>query len=853
VFRSVIYVILYGFIVPMLLARFFQPSLIAVAAPMVADGSPPCKRKADDDHSIENSHDRSSVCLGQINDQLSNEVSNTPASLSQAFTDVPKPSKFAHPRVEHTPKRSHSGYLLVDHEEHPSSDEDADEEIDLHLYNRYQTLVDRMQNVVLKRLSDPEFAGHHLVAAGIDKTHLYCELCTANINPKKRSRVVSHLGDVHLAHLTDFNNRQQALKKTSDLMMSHDSPRPSSTGDALRDAHRVLVLKWFLKGGVSKKQYEDALPLFENTVFPLCHIDQLMSYEGFVRYEHRMRLRQLLGPDDGPQFSIIFDGTTLYSEVYLVIIRYVNVSFEINEPVVRLCSLARSQTGNNIAILLNSTMNNTYRLPWLNVVSFICDNVQANQKAVRQVISESTQDRAILAGCLAHMFDHVGEKIIAPELQRCKTLLVELADAPALMDVWTTVIHEKHPPVPNKTRWWTSYETYAFWLLHWPDLERFLDLKIKSTSACLANLRLMRQDATLWALIQVQMTYVVEASRCFVQATYITESDGLTILRVGQIVDDILDQVKDFPLKQTHQMVERMVSRKISPPANILETDHDTASTTTDLESETILIDQSSRSLTQLAAGSKPDMSTAISKSPSSKAAKPTPEYVQTREKSSKSRIKSLRRAKNEEFASTSATNNVFLQSLIANAIQTPSDDDSNIRQQWHTMIDNAVIPALQYFVKTFQEDQARFSLLTQYRSTVILHPSNMSKLSIEEAQQATQRLVAFPFVTEADISAMAQECRIYLRLGQEFPIHFEPNPNLTKQRACEDLHILAWWRMHQAEIPRWAKVARAIFAIQPSSAKVERRFSTYKRIIKDKPAATEGLQEATMMLQDDD
>jgi len=65
------------------------------------------------------------------------------------------------------------------------------------------------------------------------------------------------------------------------------------------------------------------------------------------------------------------------------------------------------------------------------------------------------------------------------------------------------------------------------------------------------------------------------------------------------------------------------------------------------------------------------------------------------------------------------------------------------------------------------------------------------------------------------------------------------------------DINVLAWWEIHEQEIPNWAKACKKILLIQPSSVASERVFSLLENSFRDNQAcAMEDYIEASIMLQ---
>ena len=97
------------------------------------------------------------------------------------------------------------------------------------------------------------------------------------------------------------------------------------------------------------------------------------------------------------------------------------------------------------------------------------------------------------------------------------------------------------------------------------------------------------------------------------------------------------------------------------------------------------------------------------------------------------------------------------------------------------------------------------------------------------------EALVAFPFISQAEVEAMRTDLPAYLA-------------------ACEDTYAgidpLLWWRGH-TDIESWCNALRKVLLVQPSSAAAERVFSLLQNSFSDRQErALEDYIEAAIMLQ---
>jgi len=98
--------------------------------------------------------------------------------------------------------------------------------------------------------------------------------------------------------------------------------------------------------------------------------------------------------------------------------------------------------------------------------------------------------------------------------------------------------------------------------------------------------------------------------------------------------------------------------------------------------------------------------------------------------------------------------------------------------------------------------------------------------------------LRAFACVDQGDICQMQEELAQYTRLVLE-----------TNEEVRQD--IQQWFQAHQVALPGWARMAKRVFTMQPSSAAAERVFSRFNNTFGDQQtAALEDYIESCMMCQ---
>lgn len=809
---------------------------------------------------------------------------------SQRQTE-PKGSPVDHERVEHLPKTpmfKHPDLLF---------DKDPEELTPTELHQ-----LQTCQRFVKKRLQQDEY-NDGMVALGRHGTLLWCRYCSTDLDAQDISRLKEHFCPKHDSRKKIFLSGVTADTETRALLQHPDSP--IYVAPHLLDTYVVLLvfLRWVLACGIVQAQYDGLRALLAEVFnFKLCDLDQLRGLIPFVRFQEKMKAYNdiSIGGDIAPM-SIIFDGSTLHHETELFIARYITPDFRIRETLIDLRSLNKSQNMDTMQRLISDALNSIPNFNWSRLVAYVCDNVQTNISAVTNLMA--TMGRAVLAGCMSHMCDHVGDRLFAPELSYFKTLLIGITNSPTLMVVWQAGA-KSVPPVPNNTRWWTEAPFYDYWLDRWSTLEAFIVANIATQSEHYAGLRIVFGNKSAWRFLRFQMCVVAEAARFFVLATYITEGSGLVIVHVAKYMDDIIAKISSFRLPETEDVIERLVDEEYADMlANKqlprLPQQAESTSTTLPTSTSTMRANDSSQTIDQqLQRGlsvkdrlSNAEQSSATTP-PSAFTSPPThvlpsetihqstrkaeavtvptsakaSSAVNKKKGASTSKGQSNKGGKGSRYKADQIAQKAEQQSIGAHSADqsttnagTDLDEATavkdEIRRKYYQLVDQVVLPALQYFVKTFCQDPDRARLLQHYRHAAILNPQVAAKCPNADAlKEAVKKLECFPILTAPPehrhlLTRMQAECGTYLQYCQAYPITWASHEDRTMQRAAEDEAILEWWRRWGKDIPNLAFAARAIFSIAPSSGAVERKFSLFKRLFQDKPRALTDMQEAALLL----
>ena len=137
----------------------------------------------------------------------------------------------------------------------------------------------------------------------------------------------------------------------------------------------------------------------------------------------------------------LFEGTTHVCEALVVVLRFLDDEWHVQQCVCRLMLLASSMKGEEIARQLITALSTELGIASHLVVAAIHDRAAVNTVAMRTV--SILYDSLMAVGCFSHTLDHVGEKM--------NTLILE-----EFVKSWISLFaHSPKEPVENPK--WIAY------------------------------------------------------------------------------------------------------------------------------------------------------------------------------------------------------------------------------------------------------------------------------------------------------------------------------------------------------------------------------------------------------------
>ena len=360
----------------------------------------------------------------------------------------------------------------------------------------------------------------------VSNKKLFCSGCREQLSVKKSSL------ELHIKSLKHVKGKERLASKekrqldiSKSLKQYDNEVHPS--GETLPQStrvYRVNVVTALLKAGVCLSKSDSIRDLLEEYAYALTNSTHLRHLVPFILQDEISKLKQDIS---GRHVAIIFDGTTNVCEAFVIVLRYVDKEFVIQQRVCRLMLLAKSITGEEVARQLIVALSTELSIASNLVIAAMRDRASVNNVAMRtiSVLYNDIMD----IGCFSHTLDHVGERMKTPILDDFTKAWISLfAHSPKSRLAWRTQTGLSTPSY-SATRWWSRFEVIHQLLNTFGDLPAFLhdsDLPPATTGKLLQIL----DDEPTCRKLKMELAIVVDSMEPFVKATYSLEGDGPLVL-----------------------------------------------------------------------------------------------------------------------------------------------------------------------------------------------------------------------------------------------------------------------------------------------------------------------------------
>ena len=352
--------------------------------------------------------------------------------------------------------------------------------------------------------------------------HLFCSSCREVVSLKKS--VIAH----HIVSQKHNRGKERQKRATihdqsiSDALKAYDKsihPVGENLPEAVR-VRRVKVVQALLKAGIPLAKSDCLRELFEEDSTVLTSSANLRQLIPFILHEEVTEMKREI---EGRPISIIFDGTTHVCEAMVVVVRFMDDNWCIQQRVCRLMLLEKSLTGEEVARQIVSTISTELGTPSSCVIASARDRASVNDVAMRTV--GVVYSGLIDIGCFSHTLDHVGERVNAPNLDAFFKAWISLfSHSPKASLLWRTQTGLSSPSY-SSTRWWSKFEVLQQLHDAFGDAVTFLSNGELPKVTVTKMINILNNPATSRKL-KVELAVTVDAMSIFVRTTYNLEGDG---------------------------------------------------------------------------------------------------------------------------------------------------------------------------------------------------------------------------------------------------------------------------------------------------------------------------------------
>ena len=252
----------------------------------------------------------------------------------------------------------------------------------------------------------------------------------------------------------------------------------------------MRVVTTMLKAGVPLNKVDKFRDLLEESAMSLTTSSSLRQLLPFILQNEMCHLKNEI---KGKHVSVLFDGTTHVCEALVVMLRFVDNDWHVQQRVCRLMLLAKSMTGEELARQLITAISTELGIASNLVVAAMHDGAAVNVVAMRNV--SILYDGLMSVGCISHTLDHVGEKMKAPILEEFTKLWISLfSHSPKTRVMWRTLTGLT-PPSFSATRWWSRFEVMHQLFKAFGDVTPFLENPDLTSSASTRMMEIINNPA----------------------------------------------------------------------------------------------------------------------------------------------------------------------------------------------------------------------------------------------------------------------------------------------------------------------------------------------------------------------
>lgn len=199
----------------------------------------------------------------------------------------------------------------------------------------------------------------------------------------KSSVITGHVkSSKHNAGKSRLEAKKKQNMEIAEALKLHDD-KNNPKGESLPDnprVYRVKVVRTFLSASVPISKiplFRDFLRNFGYRLTDQCRMTDMVP---LILPQEKEKIKNEIA---GKYLSLIFDGTTRLGEVFVIVIRFVDSNWDIQQRLIKVQVLARSLSGEEIACEVINSLSLEYGVASEQILAVMHDCASTNMVAMR--------------------------------------------------------------------------------------------------------------------------------------------------------------------------------------------------------------------------------------------------------------------------------------------------------------------------------------------------------------------------------------------------------------------------------------------------------------------------------------
>ena len=284
--------------------------------------------------------------------------------------------------------------------------------------------------------------------------NLRCDACKETIS-KKKSSVKKHVASAkHIKALENIKKSKMKDQNIKDLLAITSGKAKGSTLPEDMRLYRYELVVALLKAGIPLLKVDILRPFLEKYGHRLTSRNDLAEFIPMIRQREVDLVKSEVAANSA--FSVIFDGSTRLGEALVIVVRYIDKDWNIQQRLLKLEVLAKSMNAEELAQRLIQFLAVEYGIQPNQLLAAMRDGASVNEAGLRQVMFFFPNILNVIS--FSHTIDNVGKHFkfsVLDTFSRSWNTMFSLSPAARLL--WKTRTGTAMK-LHSKTRWWSKWE-----------------------------------------------------------------------------------------------------------------------------------------------------------------------------------------------------------------------------------------------------------------------------------------------------------------------------------------------------------------------------------------------------------